>query len=60
MTLQETKPTPAHQAHAGNLQLNALKELLVARHLKLTKTKMLDFRAKQALAALQNELFVFD
>jgi hypothetical protein len=60
MTLQETKPTPAHQAYAGNLQLNALKELLVARHIKLTKTNMLDFRAKQALAALQDELFVFD
>jgi hypothetical protein len=60
MTLQETKPTPAHKAYAGNLRLNALKELLVARHIKLTKTNMLDFRAKQALAALQDELFVFE
>jgi hypothetical protein len=60
MTLQKTKPTPKHKAYAGTLRLNALKELLVARHIKLTKTNMLDFRAKHALAALQDELFVFD
>jgi hypothetical protein len=60
MTLRDTQPTPAHEPYSGNMRLNALKELLVARHIKLTKTTMLDFRSKQALAALQDELFVFD
>jgi hypothetical protein len=60
MTLQDKKPTPVHKPYSGNLHLNALKDLLVARHIKLTKTTMLDFRAKQALAVLHDELFVFD
>ncbi len=59
MTLQNTKPTPAPRPYSGTLHLNALKDFLVARRITLTKTTKLAFRAKQALAAIHDELFVF-